>query len=153
MLISGKGSRMVFSHDGLRDSLTRVAAPPLFYESLKREISLSERNQSTITAMTFKLESKQTIDDYALLAFIEITKLFLSVDDLIVRMGENTFIVLILGETRIAKEITSRVSSEWNTKGTPEISMFFASVCHRRGEISLDFLNRLDRQKLEICRT
>lgn len=28
---------MTFSHDGLRDSLTHLAAPPYFYENLRRE--------------------------------------------------------------------------------------------------------------------
>ena len=34
----------MFSHDGLKDVLTHVAAPPLFYEELRREVSRMERN-------------------------------------------------------------------------------------------------------------
>jgi hypothetical protein len=44
VLISGKGSRMSFAHDGLHDQLTRLSAPPHFYEILRREIALTNRN-------------------------------------------------------------------------------------------------------------
>jgi GGDEF domain-containing protein len=148
VLISGKGSRMVFSHDGLRDSLTRVAAPPFFYESLKREISLSERNQSAITAMTFKLESKHTIDDYPLIAFAEIAARAIRLEDHIARMSINSFILLITGDIEVAEQIASRISSLWTLEGIPAISLHYAWVSHQVGESALEFLNRLDGEAL-----
>ena len=47
---------MVFAHDGLHDSLTRLAAPPYFYESLKREISSATRSESLISVIRYLLE-------------------------------------------------------------------------------------------------
>ena len=140
---------MVFSHDGLRDSLTRVAAPPFFYESLKREISLSERNQSTITAMTFKLISDQPIYDYPLVAFAEIAARAFRLEDHIARMGEDNFILLITGDSEVAEQIAARIASQWTLEGIPAISLHYAWVSHQAGESALEFLNRLDRESLK----
>ena len=86
---------MVFSHDGLRDSLTRLAAPPFLYESLKREISLAERNESALTAMAFILESDQPIYDYPIVAFSEIASRAIRLEDHVARMGADNFVALI----------------------------------------------------------
>ncbi len=140
---------MVFSHDGLRDSLTRVAAPPFFYESLKREISLSERTESTITAVTFKLISEQAIYDYPLVAFAEIAGRALRLEDHIARMGANNFVVLITGDNYVAEQVCARISSQWTLEGIPDIFLHYAWVSHEIGESALDFLNRLDGQSLK----
>jgi GGDEF domain-containing protein len=140
---------MVFSHDGLRDSLTRVAAPPFLYESLKREISLSERNQSTITVMTFKLISEQSIYDYPLIAFTEIAASAIRLEDHIARMGQNNFLLLITGDIKVAEQIAARIASQWTLEGIPEIYLHYAWVSHEVGESALDFLNRLDGETLK----
>jgi len=140
---------MVFSHDGLRDSLTRVAAPPFLYESLKREISLSERNQSTITAMTFKLISEQSIYDYPLIAFAEIAARAIRLEDHIARMGQNNFLLLITGDVKVAEQIAARIASQWTLEGIPEIYLHYAWISHEVGESALDFLNRLDGETLK----
>jgi GGDEF domain-containing protein len=139
---------MVFSHDGLRDSLTRLAAPPFFYESLKREISLSERNESEITAISFRLISDQPIYDFPLLAFSEIAMRAFRLEDHIARMGVDNFIVLITGDNDVAEQITARVQSQWTVEGIPGIFLHYAWIPHKVGESPLDFLNRLDGQEL-----
>ena len=139
---------MVFSHDGLRDSLTRLAAPPFFYESLKREISLSERTGSEITAISFKLISDQPIYDYPLLTFSEITARAFRLEDHIARMGVKDFIVLITGDSDVAEQIVARVSSQWTLEGIPEIFIHYAWVTRHAGERPIDLLNRLDGQVL-----
>jgi GGDEF domain-containing protein len=140
---------MVFSHDGLRDSLTRVAAPPFFYESLKREISLSERSESTITAMAFKLASDQAIYDYPLITFSEIAARASRLEDHIARMGATNFLILITGDSEVAEQITARICSQWTLEGVPGISLHYAWISHRAGESALDFLDRLDSQGFE----
>ena len=139
---------MVFSHDGLRDSLTRVAAPPFFYESLKREISLSERNQSTITAITFHLISEQPIYDYPVVAFSEIAARALRLEDHIARIGINNFLILITGDSDVAEQISARVFSQWTLQGVPGIALHYAWISHQARESALEFLNRLDGQSL-----
>ena len=46
---------MTFSHDGLRDSLTHLAAPPYFYENLRRDLATAERNKSRVTLIRFQI--------------------------------------------------------------------------------------------------
>ena len=46
---------MTFSHDGLRDSLTHLAAPPYFYENLRRDLATAERNRSRVTLIRFQI--------------------------------------------------------------------------------------------------
>lgn len=140
---------MVFSHDGLRDSLTRLAAPPFFYESLKREISLSERSEGTITALTLRLISEQPIYDYPIVAFSEIASRALRLEDHIARMGINNFVILITGDNDVAEQICARISSQWTLEGVPGISLHYAWISHQAGESVLEFLNRLDGQELK----
>lgn len=139
---------MVFSHDGLRDSLTRLAAPPFFYECVKREIALSQRSLSELTAINFILNSVRPIDDYPIITFAEIATSAFRFEDHVARMGANNFVVLISGGEDVAKQITARVCAQWTLKGIPGISLHFAWVTHLNGENSLDFLNRLDTQPL-----
>jgi len=134
---------MVFSHDGLRDSLTRLAAPPFLYESLKREISLVERNESALTAIAFILKSDQPIYDYPVVAFSEIASRAIRLEDHVARMGTNNFVVLIAGGVEVAEQITSRICAQWTLDGVPGISLLYAWISHHRGESDLDFLNRL----------
>jgi GGDEF domain-containing protein len=140
---------MVFSHNGLHDSLTRVAAPPFFYESLKREISLSERNESALTATAFILKSDHPIYDYPVVAFSEIATRGVRVEDHLARMGANNFVVLITGGVEVAEQITARICAQWTLGGVPGISLHYAWISHVKGESSLDFLNRLDGQEME----
>ena len=140
---------MVFSHDGLRDSLTRLAAPPFFYESLKREISLSERGASALTAVIYILRSDQPIYDYPIIEFSEITSRAVRLEDHVGRMGENNFVVLISGGTHVAEQITSRICAHWTLEGVPGVSLHYAWISHETGESALDFLNRLDAQETD----
>ena len=140
---------MSFSHDGLHDSLTRVAAPPFFYESLKREISLSERNESALTATAFILKSEQPIYEHPIVAFSEIAARGTRLEDHLARMGVNNFVVLITGGVEVAEQITARISAQWTLDGVPGISLHYAWISHKRGESALDFLNRLDAHDTE----
>lgn len=139
---------MVFSHDGLRDSLTHVAAPPYFYESVRREIALSTRNGSQLTAINFQLISEQAIQDYPLISFAEIATRAFRFEDHIGRLGANTFVVLITGGADVAEQITDRVIAQWTIEGVPGISLHYAWITYIDGEECLNFLNRLDSQPL-----
>jgi GGDEF domain-containing protein len=140
---------MVFSHDGLRDSLTRLAAPPFLYESLKREISLAERNKSALTAIAFTLKSDQPIYDYPIVTFSEIASRAIRLEDHVARMGADNFVALISGGVEVAEQITSRICAQWTLQGVPGISLLCAWISHQIGESALDFLNRLDAQDLD----
>ncbi len=54
---------MIFAHDGLRDSLTHLAAPPYFYENLRRELVTAHRNKTRLTLIRFQLFAEVNFTD------------------------------------------------------------------------------------------
>ena len=152
---------MTFSHDGLRDSLTHLAAPPYFYENLRRDLATAERNRSRITLIRFqifpaqeKLENGDDEEDLvqrshyevAILAFSEILKSNIRVEDLCARLGRFEFTLILRAGHEVAAMLAQRVLEEWKDE------LFICKSSHISaiaGESSLELLNRLDNQELQ----
>jgi len=151
---------MTFSHDGLRDSLTHLAAPPYFYENLRRDLATAERNKSRITLIRFqifptqdRLENEEEENlvqrshyEVAILAFSEILKSNIRVEDLCARLGRFEFTLILRAGHEVAAILTQRVLEEWKNE------LFICKSSHISaiaGESSLELLNRLDNQELQ----
>lgn len=136
---------MIFSHDGLRDSLTYLAAPPYFYENLRRELAFAERNKSRLALIRFELlpniPENESRYEAAIINFAEIIKTATRSEDLCARLGRLEFTMIVKGHIQIAEAIADRVCSNWQ-----EASFFCkASVISTNGSVSsLEILNRLD---------
>jgi GGDEF domain-containing protein len=82
---------MTFAHDGLRDSLTHLAAPPYFYENLRRDLATAERNKSRLTLIKFIIsetsDTRPSESHYesAVLSFAELLKSSIRSEDLCAR--------------------------------------------------------------------
>ena len=147
---------MSFSHDGLHDSLTRLAAPPYFYESLKREISIATRSKSVITVIRYQLESDDAesqqetnpIYDETLIAFADLISHSFRLEDYKARLGEKEFVVLIQGNEELSLQISQRLIARWAIEGTPSVGISYSCATHVRGESALEVMNRLDNCKL-----
>lgn len=150
---------MTFSHDGLRDSLTMLAAPPYFYENLRRELATAERNRSRFTLIRFQLfpedeqasiSSEESQYELAILSFSEILKTSVRAEDLCARLGRFEFTVILKAPVNVAESLALRVIGIWN--GHRELSKTAlckaAIVTVKIGESSLEILNRLDNQEL-----
>ena len=143
---------MSFSHDGLHDSLTRLAAPPYFYESLKREISIATRSKSAITVIRYQLEpddaeSQQEtnpIYDETLIAFADLISHSFRLEDYKARLGEKEFVVLIQGNEELSLQISQRLIARWAIEGTPNIGISYSYATYLIGESALEVMNRLD---------
>ena len=143
---------MVFAHDGLHDSLTRLAAPPYFYESLKREISIATRSKSAITVIRYQLEpddaeSQQEtnpIYDETLIAFADLISHSFRLEDYKARLGEKEFVVLIQGNEELSLQISMRLIARWAIEGTPNIGISYSYATYLLGESALEVMNRLD---------
>ena len=151
---------MTFSHDGLRDSLTHLAAPPYFYENLRRDLATAERNKSRITLVRFQiyptessLESREDEEnslqqshyEVAILTFAEILKDNIRVEDLCARLGRFEFTLILRAGHEVAAILAQRVLTEWKNE------LFICKFSHVSaivGESSLELLNRLDNQVL-----
>ena len=147
---------MVFAHDWLHDSLTRLAAPPYFYESLKREISSATRSESLISVIRYLLEpgaadselKANPIYDETLIAFADLISHSFRLEDYKARLGEREFVVLIQGNEDLSLQISQRLIARWAIEGTPSVGIGYSCATYRIGESALEVMNRLDNCEL-----
>jgi GGDEF domain-containing protein len=167
----GMAQLMSFAHDGLRDSLTHLAAPPYFYENLRRELVTAERNRSRLTLIRFQLvadlpssepnnsalttsasgqeishSSSESLYELAILSFAEFLKSVTRAEDFCARLGHLEFTLILRAAQEVGETLVARVLSGW------QMDSFFctsALVTARPGESSLEILNRLDNQELQ----
>ena len=148
---------MTFSHDGLRDSLTHLAAPPYFYENLRREISMADRNKTRLLLIRFQLVPhnshgkgseaalERSMYEVEILAFAELIRATTRPEDLCARLGVYEFTMILRADESIGLTLTQRVMENWS-------SDFFTCASSliqvKAGESSLEILNRLDNQEL-----
>ena len=152
---------MTFSHDGLRDSLTHLAAPPYFYENLRRELATAQRNRSKLTLIRFQMfptpesadeaegdENPHTRSLYevAILSFAELLKSSIRAEDLCARLGRFEFTIILRADHEVALSLSTRVLKQWQSE------LFICKSSYipaKLGESSLEILNRLDNQELQ----
>lgn len=135
----------MFSHDGLRDSLTHLAAPPYFYENLRRDLASAERNKSRVTLIRFQLLPNIPENDSqyeaAIIAFAELVKAATRSEDLCARLGRFEFTMIVKAPLKVAEAIAERVQGSWLESNF----RCQASLISTNGsESSLEILNRLD---------
>ena len=142
---------MTFSHDGLRDSLTHLAAPPYFYENLRRDLATAERNRSKLCLIRFQIFplieelEEESVYEVAILSFAELLKASCRAEDLCARLGRFEFTLILRAGKDVARTLTERVLSEWVSEYCECRSSF---VAVNLGESSLEILNRLDNEEL-----
>ncbi len=144
---------MTFAHDGLRDSFTHLAAPPYFYENLRRELGIAERNKSRISLIKFLIKedelSRDTPDSHveaAILSFAEILKVSIRSEDLCARLGRLEFTLILKASQETAISLAERVIKSWERKN---FECRYAVLAVHVGESPLEILNRLDNQELQ----
>ncbi len=147
---------MTFSHDGLRDSLTHLAAPPYFYESLRRELISAERDKRKFSLLRLQLSPtsyenqsiKTPLDsmyESAIVDFAELIKISVRGEDICARLGRFEFTLIIKAPLPIAKSIAQRIQSSWGSK---HVECLSATLSVNSQESTLEVLNRLDNQEL-----
>ena len=148
---------MTFSHDGLRDSLTHLAAPPYFYENLRRELGTAERNKSQLSLVRFLISKDEAgikitesdIDsryEVAILSFAEILKASIRSEDLCARLGQLEFTLVIKASYDAATSLAQRVLAGWQMDS---LDCYYSVATAENSESSLEILNRLDNQELK----
>jgi GGDEF domain-containing protein len=111
---------MSFAHDGLRDSLTHLAAPPYFYENLRRELVTASRNKTRLTLIRFQLDSpeltqkspeeSESLYETAILSFAEFLKGVTRAEDLCARLGQFEFTLILKASQEVGDEYRLRTS-------------------------------------------
>jgi diguanylate cyclase (GGDEF)-like protein len=142
---------MTFSHDGLRDSLTHLAAPPYFYENLRRDLATAERNKSRLTLIRFQIfpsirsSDEESHYEVAILSFAELLKANCRAEDLCARLGRFEFTLILRAGRDVALSLTERVLQQWQSE---EYTCKSSCIAATLGESSLEILNRLDNEEL-----
>ena len=139
---------MRFTHDGLHDGLTRLAAPPHFYEILRREIALTNRNLTDLTAIRVILNSKIPLYEATVISFADLITNSFRYEDAKARLGEFEFGILIRGDEGLADQLSRRLISSWTIDGIPDSTISYAYAKYTKGESAISFINRLDDQLL-----
>lgn len=157
----------MYSHDGIRDALTQLAAPPLLYEELRREIARAKRANERVGLVRLVLASKnsklEAREDSSASSFQEIIVNFahclarLSRDeDICARMGEREFLCLLHGKEESLKTYVARIVADWSDSNnhltrhadSAAWKLDVASLVSYPGENALELLNRLDQEIL-----
>lgn len=142
---------MTFSHDGLRDSLTHLAAPPYFYENLRRDLATAERNKSRLSLIRFHIfpmdesAEEESLYEVGILSFAELLKASCRAEDLCARLGRFEFTLILRAGSDVAQTLTQRVQTQWQNELFICKSSYIAA---KLGESSLEILHRLDNEEL-----
>jgi GGDEF domain-containing protein len=158
---------MTFAHDGLRDSLTHLAAPPYFYENLRRELATASRNKTQLTLIRFQilevegddkgedersngarvglLNKSDSLYEVAILSFAEFLKSVTRAEDLCARLGRLEFTLILRASAEVGEGLSRRVLDGWKMDSFLCKSSLVIAIL---GESSLEVLNRLDNQEL-----
>ena len=131
------------SHDGRHDSLTNLLAPPLYYLEMARELARFQR--STIELCAIRLELPATSTDDEIVAFADVLSNSARAEDLIARVGEFEFALLVRGDTKVVEKFIARIDIR--------IEISYACTIPKPGEVTLELLNRLDQIELTRATT
>ena len=131
------------SHDGRHDSLTNLLSPPLYYLEMARELARFQR--STIELCAIRLELPATSTDDEIVAFADVLSNSARAEDLIARVGEFEFALLVRGDTKVVEKFIARIDIR--------IEISYACTIPKPGEVTLELLNRLDQIELTRATT
>ena len=126
------------THDGRHDLLTNLLAPPLYYEEMTRELARFQRSAIELCAIRLELPATTTIDQ--VVAFADVLTNSARTEDLIARIGEFEFALLVRGDLSVVEKFIARIDFA--------IEISYACVAPKAGEVTLELLNRLDQIEL-----
>jgi len=82
---------MAYTFDGFKDSKTNLLMPAAFYDALIKALATARRRQHPLTLLKFLIPNSQDAINFAQM-LVENSR----ADDLIARMGEVEFLVLLV---------------------------------------------------------
>ena len=146
--------RSLYSHDGIHDSQTHLAAPPFFYEQLRREIALSVRTRISVSVIKIIFEKNisggeiPTVGAEDILRFSCELRTLTRSEDCIGRLGINECVILISGGEVLARPLLSRLHATHLLCVNQTLQISLSMVTSHPGETGLELLNRLDKAPL-----
>ncbi|MSO43346.1 MAG: diguanylate cyclase [Candidatus Planktophila sp.] len=144
----------LFSHDGIHDSQTHLAAPPFFYEQLRREVAHSMRTQMSFSAVKITFMPRIVDGERPQLGAEDILRFSCELRSLIRgsecigRLGVNECVVLISDGETAAQQLITRLHSTPSLSVNHTLHISLSMVTSLQGESGLELLNRLDEAPL-----
>ena len=131
-----------FSHDGIHDTFTNLAAPNYFYEELNRLVARFERSQAEFRIINISFVGVKNGHESEVLEMAALLRTLLRGEDLAARLGIYEFGLLINGSHY--ESLSQRIENEWSTSVDSKIALNFKIGQPQKGFKTLQLLNKMD---------
>jgi len=131
-----------FSHDGIHDTFTNLAAPNYFYEELNRLVARFERSQAEFRIINISFVGVKNGHESEVLEMAALLRTLLRGEDLAARLGIYEFGLLINGSHY--ESLSQRIENEWSTLVDSKIALNFKIGQPQKGFKTLQLLNKMD---------
>jgi GGDEF domain-containing protein len=131
-----------FSHDGIHDTFTNLAAPNYFYEELNRLISRYERSKTEFRIINITFEGVKNGHESEILEMAALLRSVVRGEDLAARLGAFEFGLLINGSHY--ESLVRRIEENWKEFIVHKIPLIFKIGEPEEGINALQILNKMD---------
>ena len=131
-----------FSHDGIHDTFTNLAAPNYFYEELHRLVARFERSQTEFRIINITFKGVKSGHESEVLEMAALLRTLLRGEDLAARLGIYEFGLLINGSHY--ESLAQRIEEEWKISVDNRIELNFKIGKPQPGYGALQILNKMD---------
>ena len=131
-----------FSHDGIHDTFTNLAAPNYFYEELNRLISRYERSKTEFRIINITFDGIKNGHESEILEMAALLRSVVRGEDLAARLGSFEFGLLINGSHY--ESLVQRIEESWNESVDHKIPLIFKIGEPEEGINALQVLNKMD---------
>jgi GGDEF domain-containing protein len=131
-----------FSHDGIHDTFTNLAAPNYFYEELSRLIARYERSQTQFRILNITFVGIKNGHESEILEMAALLRSVLRGEDLAARLGAYEFGLLINGSDY--ESLMQRIEENWFHSVGSKIHLSFKIGEPENGTSALLLLNKMD---------
>ena len=106
------------------------------------------RKSTELSLLRFVLDGSGPSFEGALIRFADLLTKSFRYEDLAARMGESEFVVLVSGDSSVAKALSDRFYESWQDLAIYSVNSSYSYATYVESEGALDFLNRLDHVEL-----
>jgi GGDEF domain-containing protein len=131
-----------FSHDGIHDTFTNLAAPNYFYEELNRLIARYERSRTQFRILNIAFIDIKSGHESEILEMAALLRSVLRGEDLAARLGVYEFGLLINGSEY--ESLVQRIEENWFNSVGAKVRLSFKIGEPENGKSALLLLNKMD---------
>lgn len=131
-----------FSHDGIHDTFTDLAAPNYFYEELNRLIARYERSRTQFRILNIAFIDVKSGHESEILEMAALLRSVLRGEDLAARLGAYEFGLLINGSEY--ESLVQRIEEKWFNSVGAKVRLSFKIGEPENGTSALLLLNKMD---------